>query len=253
MEIDGPRGPVDRPPSGIEILGRGFVDSWISDFAESENPKSENPKSEIREIQNPKICPDCGGADFWTSVYGATICRSCLPPIDESQVADDRSATDRTSGLPSPVGQAAEPRGLGGDRGGAVASPADDRIADSASELLTLPRGTEWPPEVYSLPWPDSIVPDWLHWRTEIRFVARRAGRETTYVPVDWVRPSWVLVPDPAWPQPKPRWAPNDLPACWRCGLTLFWRDDLGDERCAICSPPRPGDHVRGWFLKRGV
>ena len=213
------------------------ISELASDFLPARNPESENPKSEI--------CPTCGGRDFWSSVYGTRNCRICLPPIDPSQIADLG-----TTGSHLPVGPAQPIRNPNPDLN-PNPNPKSESI-DSASEIVVLPREVSWPAEVFDLPWPGGEPPTWLWWRTEIRFVVRRSGRDVTHVPVDWARPSWIQFPDPGWPVPKPRWAPNDLAACWFCGRTLFWRDGLGDERCALCSPPREADGRVGWFLKPG-
>lgn len=205
-----------------------------------------------QESENPKICPTCSSQNFWLSVYGGKFCRDCSPPLDPSMEV----ATAIPSN-PSPVGPAAAPRLTGGaGEGFATQSPqplANERGASQAIvETFHLPRGIQWPPVVFSLPWPDGLIPDWLETRTEMTHRAQRVGKETTFLPVGWSRPSWILFPDPDWPMPKIRWAPNDLPACWHCGRILFWRDARDDERCALCSPPRDGDEIVAWFLKRG-
>jgi hypothetical protein len=116
------------------------------------------------------------------------------------------------------------------------------------------PRGIDWPAAVIDLAWPEGLVPEWVTHRVEVRHEKRSTGRDSYRSLTSWIRPSWILCSDPAWPMPPPgrRWAPNDLPACWFCGFTLFWKDMHGDEVCGICSPPVTSGHVAGWFLKPG-
>ena len=195
------------------------------------------------QIPNPKICPTCSGQNFWRSVYGGEHCLSCQPPIDESQVAESAD-----SSFPSRLEVRRQPQD----------EPQPPQLARDG--LWLMPRGIEWPDAVYRLPWPDGELPEWLFWRVESRHAENRSfssgnqksKSESTFSEVIRFRPGWIPWPGPNWPCPGGSWRPSELPACWYCGFTLFWRDSLSDERCGICSPPVGADHVAGWFLKEG-
>jgi hypothetical protein len=51
-------------------------------------------KAEIIRLLTPKpepnkqlVCYSCRGKDFWTSIYGVSVCRKCHPPVADAEVS----------------------------------------------------------------------------------------------------------------------------------------------------------------------
>jgi len=224
------------------------------------------------------ICESCGNQNFWRSIFGGEFCWGCFPPVDFSLVQNPDSDFPKggdSSGfeISSPGWN---PKNGNPDFGNLESGNSEIRKSENRKpeieiqDLQFLPRGILWPPEVLSL-WLDSQptepLPDWLETKTDIlyRIDRRTIGRganskiEETRIPMMWFRPSWAhpSFPCPTMPQPNlvSRWRPNDLPCCWWCGLSLFWLDASGDERCAMCSPVPWEDwsQVVKWIRKPGV